>query len=292
MKISSLPMLSRSCVCGVVAWLSALEAVAAPGADAEKAKPASAKVAMVKDGFANSLGISFRAVPGTDVFFSVWLTRVKDFKAFAEETGLESIRWKTLKFEQGEDHPVVNVTWEEANAFCAWLTAKEHEKKILPPNMVYQLPSDLEWSAAVGLIGEIGETPEERDLKEPGIYPWGEAWPPPKGAGNFTGVETKSQVAIPGYDDGFPFTSPVGSFPANQFGLFDMSGNAWEWTSDRWNHGSGSRVLRGASWYNGALKLSLLSSCRVHGPPNKTMDNYGFRVVISLSREADPDKPK
>src|SRR5262245_24876307 len=144
--------LPRIGVYEVAAWLVALAQTAA-AEETEKAQApdaSRAEPAVVKDGFVNSLGVTFKAVTGTDVFFSVWLTRVKDFKVFAEETHLESVIWKSLNFKQGDDHPVVNVTWEEANAFCAWLTAKEHEKKVLPANMVYQLPSDLEWSAAVG----------------------------------------------------------------------------------------------------------------------------------------------
>jgi formylglycine-generating enzyme required for sulfatase activity len=288
-------VLSRIHVCGVAAWLFTLALMAAAG-EAEKAQPPSdgkAEEVLVKDGFVNSLGIPFKAVAGTDVFFSVWLTRVKDFKIFAEETRLESVLWKSLPFKQGEDHPVVNVTWEETNAFCAWLTAKEHEKKVLPANMVYQLPSDLEWSAAVGLIGEIGETPKERSMKEPGIYPWGKEWPPPKGAGNFFGSEIKSGVEIKGYNDGFKFTSPVGSFPANRFGLFDISGNASVWTSDLLGDGPPFRVLRGGSYtYNGYVKHALLSSCRLWESPDSTNPGYGFRVVIALSREDESEKPK
>jgi formylglycine-generating enzyme required for sulfatase activity len=186
----------------------------------------------------------------------------------------------------------VNVTWEEASEFCTWLTAKEHQQGVLAANMAYQLPTDLEWSAGVGLIGEIGETPERRDMKERDVYPWGNVWPPPKKTGNFTGMETKSQVAIPDYDDGFLYTAPVGSFQANQFGLFDMSGNVWEWTSDRWSATSKSHVLRGASWYNGALKLSHLSSCRVHEGPHGTADSYGFRIVIAMTKPPGPAQSK
>jgi formylglycine-generating enzyme required for sulfatase activity len=175
----------------------------------------------------------------------------------------------------------VNVTWQEATAFCKWLTVKEHKEGVLAAHQVYRLPFDLEWSKAVGLPEETGKTPEARDMGVPDVYPWGNAWPPPPGAGNYTGEETGSDVAIKGYDDGFAWTSPVGSFPANQFGLFDMGGNVWQWCMDSWNGEQKARVLRGASWYNGALKLSLLSSCRVHAAPDSSTDNYGFRCVVA-----------
>ena len=71
-------------------------------------------------------------------------------------------------------------------------------------------------------------------------------------------------MAIKGYNDGFAWTSPVGSFGANKLGLYDMGGNVWEWCLDWWNPEQKAKVLRGGSWYNGALKLSLLSSCRIH----------------------------
>ena len=173
------------------------------------------------------------------------------------------------------------MTWQEAVAFCKWLTMKEQKEGLIPADQAYRLPTDVEWSIGVGLSNEPGRTPEQRDMSVPEVYPWGNTWPPPSGAGNYTGEETGSDVAIKGYDDSFPWTSPVGSFPANQFGLFDMGGNVWEWCMDTWNSESKARVLRGASWYNGALKLSLLSSCRVHASPDSGTDNYGFRVVIA-----------
>jgi len=92
-------------------------------------------------------------------------------------------------------------------------------------------------------------------------------------------------VAIKDYNDGFNWTSPVGSFNANQFGLYDMGGNVWQWTSDWFNGEKRTKVLRGGSWYNGALKLSLLASCRFHADPNTFTDNYGFRVVLGTVKE-------
>ncbi len=226
---------------------------------------------------ANSLGLKF--VPVGDVDFCIWLVRVKDFEVFARDVKLRSTGWENPGFKQQPDHPVVNVTWVEAMAFCKWLTEKEHKEGVLPANQYYRLPTDLEWSKAVGLSEETGKTPEARDMDVPDVYPWGTEWPPPKGAGNYTGEETGSDVAIKGYDDGYAWTSPVGSFNPNKYGLYDMGGNVWEWCMDNWNNESKAKVLRGASWYNGALKLSLLSSCRVHAAPDGSTDNYGFRIV-------------
>ncbi len=227
----------------------------------------------------NSLGIAF--VPVGDVQFAVWPTRLKDFEAFATATSLKSSLWRDPGFKQAPEHPVVNVTWMEAMMFCKWLTLKEQREGTLPTGKAYRLPTDLEWSRAVGLPEETGKTAEARDMGVPDVYPWGTAWPPPQGAGNYTGEETGSDVAIKGYSDGFPWTSPVGSFPPNKYGIYDMGGNVWQWVMDQWNTDSSSKVLRGASWYNGALKLSLLSSCRVHAAQDSSTDNYGFRCVIA-----------
>jgi hypothetical protein len=233
----------------------------------------------VDQALTNSLGMRF--APVGNVFFAVWLTRVQDFQAFADATGYKGNAWREPGFKQAPDHPVVNVSWNDANQFCLWLTGKEHHDGILAANETYRLPTDLEWSNAVGLPPESGRTPESRDMDVPDVYPWGTEWPPPAGAGNYTGEETDSDVAIKGYNDGFAWTSPVGSFTPNKFGLFDMGGNVWEWCADWWNSEQKQKVLRGGSWYNGALKLSLLSSCRIHYSADQTTDNYGFRIVLA-----------
>ncbi|MEQ1862449.1 MAG: SUMF1/EgtB/PvdO family nonheme iron enzyme [Chthoniobacteraceae bacterium] len=247
---------------------------ATPAPDATKTSAAT--------GFTNSLGVGFVPVAGTEVIMAIWPTRVRDFEGFAKTTGLKSSLWKDPGFKQTPEHPVVNVTWQEALAFCKWLTIKEQKEGLISAKQSYRLPTDLEWSRAAGLGTENGATPEARDMGVPDMYPWGKTWPPPSGSGNYTGEETGSDVAIKGYNDGFMWTSPVGSFPASKLGLFDMGGNVWQWCMDSWNTESKAKVLRGASWYNGALKLSLLSSCRVHAAPDSSTDNYGFRVVLTL----------
>jgi len=232
----------------------------------------------------NSLGMKF--APVGDVLFCIWPVRIQDFEAFATATGFKGNEWRQPGFKQGPDHPVVDVTWQDAIAFCKWLTEKDQKAGLLAPNQIYRLPTDLEWSKAVGLPEETAKTPEMRDMDVADVYPWGTQWPPPQGAGNYTGEETGSDVAIKGYDDGYAWTSPVGSFNRNKYGLYDMGGNVWQWCMDWWNGEQKAKVLRGASWYNGGLKLSLLSSCRLSAAPDITTDNYGFRCVIA------PDKLK
>lgn len=244
----------------------------APDASAKKAEP----------GLVNSLGMKLLPLPDSEGdLIAIWPTRVRDYEAYAKSAAIKGGQWKDPGYKQGPDHPVVNVSWQDAISFCKWLTAKEQKEGVISAKQSYRLPTDLEWSHAAGLPKETGNTPESRDMGVSDVYPWGNAWPPPHGAGNYTGEETQSDVAIKGYNDGFPWTSPVGSFPANKFGLFDMGGNVWQWCMDAWNTESKAKVLRGASWYNGALKLSLLTSCRVHASPDSSTDNYGFRVVLA-----------
>ena len=176
----------------------------APAAVAASAKPP-------PGGFVNSLGMRF--APVGNVLFSVWVTRVQDFSEFVKATGFSSSAWKDPGFEQAPDHPVVYVSWDDAMAFCKWLTQKEQKAGLLKPRQAYRLPTDLEWSRGVGLPEESGATPEARDMDVPSVFPWGTQWPPPSKAGNYTGEETNSDVAIKGYNDGFVYTSPVTAFP-------------------------------------------------------------------------------
>jgi serine/threonine protein kinase len=231
----------------------------------------------------NSIGMLF--LPVGDNLFSMYETRVKDYAVFIEETGSSRVNWKIPGFDQTPDHPVVMVSWNHALEFCKWLTERERKLGILSGSEYYRLPTDVEWSMAVGLPEEGGKTPYARDGLYADQYPWGKQWPPPEGAGNFPGLETGSDIALKGYTDGFPWTAPVGSFKLNEFGLYDMSGNVWEWCMDTLTKDSTksgrNRVVRGGSWYQGSLKPLLLSSCRLNAPPDRELDHYGFRVIRS-----------
>ena len=87
---------------------------------------------------------------------------------------------------------------------------------------------------------------------------------------------------IPGYDDGFAQTAPVGSFAPNSRGIFDLSGNVYEWVADTYSKGDSNRlgVLRGGSW-NTYQAENLYSGSRNPQPPDSAADTYGFRVVLA-----------
>ncbi len=271
--------------------------------------------------FVNSLGMKFVPVKGTRVLFSIWDTRVQDFEAFVQATGYDATKdmtsmrntgyswygdtWKSPGFTQGPTHPVVGVNWEDAKAFCKWLTEKERREGRLTVGQEYRLPTDTEWSVAVGLGLETGNTPFEKSGKIKGVYPWGTQWPPPHRAGNYAGEELKQglpwdEPVIAVYNDGCSRTSPVGSFAANHFGLFDMGGNVWQWCEDlyqpnkEWRviHEAGAkwwepapdiewRLLRGASWRSNDPN-HLLSSFRCPVNHSGRIDLNGFRCVLVI----------
>jgi len=177
---------------------------------------------------------------------------------------------------------VCGVSYLDAVAFCVWLSKKEGKH--------YRLPSDHEWSCAVG-IGEkehAEDGPRGNHRKIDNIYPWGTQWPPPKGAGNYAGEECREAPGLPkkysfieGYRDGFVFTSPVGSFDPNPLGLYDLGGYLWEWCDDFMDPHAERRhrVLRGGSWGDD-VAVCLLASFRRHELPDERGVVYGFRVVL------------
>ena len=252
----------------------------------------------------NKLGMKFAPVPGTGVLFCIWETRVQDFETFVKDTGYDATgdmyslgsdgwkergnTWRSPGFSQGPTHPVCGVSWDDAKAFCRWLTEKERREDRLGSNQEYRLPTDAEWSVAVGLDETAGSTPQSKDQQIKGVYPWGTQWPPPRGAGNFAGTEARdgnwpsNWSMIEGYNDGYPRTAPVGSFTANRYGLYDLSGNVWEWCEDYYDGHSGGRVLRGGA-FDDRVSAYLLSSYRVIGSRGSRRGYDGFRCVMVVS---------
>ena len=256
--------------------------------------------------FTNSLGMIFNRVPQTETCFAIWKTRVQDFAAYAKATHLETNgwsiycygtngwvalgdSWENPGFAQTPTCPVCGVTWNDAMAFCDWLTKQEHEAGDLHPQLYYRLPSDDEWSAAV------------TSLK----FPWGSQWPPLDNTANLAGVENTNDVEflhslIKNYHDGFARTSPVGTFPENPRGLFDMAGNLQEWCSDWYRKemntperlakhgilnqdggGQTYRLLRGSAWSD-RDPGRIASNTRFGWSPQFRQATVGFRVVLAL----------
>jgi serine/threonine protein kinase len=251
------------------------EAALVPAAEAKKKEEASNIADASKEHpWENSLGMRFVPVSGTAVLFSVWHTRVRDCEIFVNQTGRS---FEKPSFAQNPLDPVANVSWDDSKAFCSWLTARERASGRITGQQEYRLPTDAEWNAAVG------------NTK----YPWGNEWPPPKNAGNYG-----TSLAV----DTYVFTSPVGTFPPNVAGLYDMGGNLWQWCEDWYRkemndpqvldrypdlkddgQGHTQRVVRGASWFV-SQPFYMLSSTRLSGgSPSYRNSNNGFRCVLSNS---------
>jgi hypothetical protein len=290
----------------LVVCLTLAGGIAIDNASADEPARTAVEKATTEQPWQNSLGMKFIPVTGTQVLFDIWDTRVKDFRAFVDSAGYEvtgdmwslgkdgwkqrGATWNEPGFKQSATDPVVGVSWEDAKAFCEWLTKREHDSGTLPEGMHYRLPTDQEWSVAVGLDSEPGETPEENASKVE-LYPWGTSWPPPPGSGNYAGMESKigdepsNWTVLEGYNDGYARTSPVGSFAANKNGLYDIGGNVWQWCEDWYNSETIYRVLRGASW-DSRNPIFLRSSSRDYITPDYHGSFVGFRCV--LARESSP----
>jgi eukaryotic-like serine/threonine-protein kinase len=220
--------------------------------------------------FTNSLGMKF--VPLGDIQISVWETRVQDYEAFCRATGRH---FEPADFPQTATDPAVKVSWFDAMAFCKWLTEKEHDENLIEDRQVYRLPTDLEWSIAVGLVNEGGATPQARDGKIKNEFPWGKQWPAPNGAGNYAAATGRRRGA----------TMPVGSFKPNSLGLYDLGGNIWEWCLDTYKGGNSATgrdwgVLRGGSWAT-SDRLEMQSSYRNVVDRNDRDVIYGFRCTLA-----------
>ena len=190
--------------------------------------------------------------------------------------------WQNPGFAQGEDHPVVNITWNDAQALAAWLSKVEGRK--------YRLPTEAEWEYAA----RAGTTTRYHGGDHPQVLL--------QIANSFDASSkanwpTWAPHAIQG-DDGYAFTAPVARFAPNAFGLFDMHGNAWEWTADLYdeNYYANSPVddpqgpkegrvyvRRGGSWHSWPLYSR--SSYRNWNSAQTRYTLVGMRLAMEAPRQ-------
>ena len=230
----------------------------------------------------NSLGMNLR--PVGDILVAAHETTIENYDAFVAEAGDDQKSVPTT-FPQGPNHPVVNLRIAQTRAFCEWLTKAEQAKLLIQPNHVYRLPTDAEWSIMAGLDDEKGNFPMARDSQVKDVFPWGTAWPPPPGTGNFKDATLGSALNIKknilsGVNDGFVRTAPVGTFKPNKYGLFDLAGNVWEFVNDDYARKTKwPTVMRGGSWKDYS-KANLETSHRNITTPDRWEPLWGFRIVL------------
>jgi eukaryotic-like serine/threonine-protein kinase len=239
----------------------------------------------------NSLGMQF--VPLGEVLMAVWETRRRDYNEFVKETNGRRPPGGDVQDARGATQPVMNVSREEARAFCAWLTERERTSGLVGAQDAYRLPTDAEWSRAAGLPLERGADPAQRSGRIRGIYPWGFDWPPPSHFDNFADSSavqrSGAEGAIPDYDDRFHFTAPVSALRPNDQGFFGLAGNVSEWVDTDYHLSAATEsgaepkvvgTVRGGNWRS-FQQEELLASTRLALVSTERRNTIGFRVVLA-----------
>lgn len=206
----------------------------------------------------------------------------------------DNYNWQNPGYPQDDSHPVVNVNWHDARSFCDWLSRKE--------GRTYRLPTEAEWEYAcrAGTTTRFGTGDAVEDLNAVANLCDQSL------AGRWDTSTVKKYgldpevIKFQPWDDGFVFTAPVGSFPANGWGLFDMLGNAGEFCSDGFQadyYGQSpeedppgppektkGHVVRGGTFLNGPAVVR--ATTRIECPDAYRNYVIGFRVVLE-ARETE-----
>ena len=241
----------------------------------------------------NSLEMKLEPLSG-ELSVSAWETRSGDFQKFLKATGRDQ---GDILLDSDPRVPVAGVSRPDCLAFCQWLTALERDNPNPDLNRItkdfrYRLPTDREWSRMVGLI-EVGDNILEREQENPGVFPWGQIFPPPSRSGNYADTSAvqflENTKIIDGYTDGFARLAPVGSFRPNILGLYDLGGNVHEWVGDDYPI-DGLGILRGGGWESSTREhLESQSRYLVSEVEKQGGRAYGFRVVLARELDLIPD---
>ncbi|MDF1752026.1 MAG: SUMF1/EgtB/PvdO family nonheme iron enzyme [Verrucomicrobiales bacterium] len=232
----------------------------------------------------NGMGMRFVRLPDLEIAFGTHEVTREQFRFFAEAAGMTDHRWLSritrAGLSQPDDHPVVNVSWEEATKFCEWLSEQE--------NMTFRLPTDYEWSVAAGLKPETSfQSPALRSKQAAEEYFWGKKWTTDLAVENYADKSFASVTGGTGcfpFDDTYPATAPAGSFLPNELGIYDMGGNVSEWVYDWYQDRDEYKTVRGASYGSGMLHKEIhYKGFRTMATPSFRSEYFGFRVVAETS---------
>lgn len=221
-----------------------------------------------------------------------WLARQettnRQFRLFRPEHNSLDYRGRTMNDDQ---QPAVYTSWEDAGAFAAWLSAKYQDR-------TFRLPSEAEWEKGC-----------RAGTDTPRFWGWDSDEACRFANVHDRGAEKENHFGWPPHDcdDGYVVTAPVGSLAPNPAGLYDMLGNAWEWTQDIYrpdykehdrdnpvvNDGGSNRVRRGGSWNNETGSIRCAN--RGKREANRQNNRIGFRLLMQvkapeLKAVADPEK--
>jgi formylglycine-generating enzyme required for sulfatase activity len=216
---------------------------------------------------------------------------VAEFRKFVDETGYQmpdscfnqrkveghmiyeearGYTWRSPGFPQTDRHPVVCVSWEDAMAYAAWMSKKTGHKYSLPNEAQYEY-------AARGGTTTSYFWGDERDEKaclyanEPDLD---------QSAAMGPDAPKEPRYRFPCHD-GYAYTSPVGSYRPNPFGLYDMQGNVWEHTADCYNPSYAGAPTDGSTWTTG--------DCDAHMSHGGSYGNAAFTSYVAMRAPRDAD---
>ena len=196
------------------------EMVVMPAGSFLKGSPPSEKERDENEGPVHRVGIAAPFALGVyEVTFAQW-------DVCEEDGGCRGHSWNEAEVGRGEGRPVVSVSWDDAQAYVRWLSAKTGKR--------YRLPSESEWEYAAR-------------AGAPTLPPWGDN--ESERCRHANGQDSPKEMTP--CDDGHAGTAPVGSYQANVWGLHDVLGNVWEWTEDCWHDSYAGAPGDGSAWKSG-----------------------------------------
>jgi serine/threonine protein kinase len=207
-----------------------------------------------------AIGMEFVWVPALNFWVGKYEVTNGEFRQYKPAHDSKKVEGLTLNTNR---QPVLEISYLDAVAYCQWMNVAAARHFDLPGGHRFRLPQVAEWKTLAR-----GGT----DRK----YPWGQEWPPPYG--NFANQEVfPGTWKLDGYVDKFPVTCAVEDSGKNEWGLFGMAGNVWEWTNDA---RANNRAVCGGAWTE-VTDRTLEVDVQGYAPADDEYDNIGFRLILS-----------